>query len=244
MADKSIFMDTTKCTACRGCQVACKQWNRNPGTKTSQSGSHQNPPDLSFATFKVVRFSEFEVEGIPHWYFFPDQCRHCVEPPCLSTAESVGSKAITRDEATGAVLYSSKVKVKVGDFKTIRESCPYDIPRWNEKTGMMTKCTLCLDRVREGLPPACVKTCPTGAMSFGDRKAIVEKAEKRLAEVQTRHQEAMLANAGDVRVIYLLADDPKRYHKFAVAENTIGVTRKVALRRFLRPLIRFAERMG
>jgi formate dehydrogenase iron-sulfur subunit len=156
----------------------------------------------------------------------------------------VGSKAITRDEATGAVLYSSKVKVKAADFKTIRESCPYDIPRWDEKTGIMTKCTLCLDRVREGLLPACVKTCPTGAMSFGDRKAIVEKAEKRLAEVQVHHKEAMLANAGDVRVIYLLADDPKKYHKFAVAENTIGVTRKVALRRFLRPLTQFAERMG
>jgi formate dehydrogenase iron-sulfur subunit len=244
MADKSIFIDTTKCTACRGCQVACKQWNRNPGTKTSQFGSHQNPPDLSFATFKVVRFSEFESEGLPRWYFFPDQCRHCVEPPCLSTAESVGSKAITRDEATGAVLYSSKVKVKPADFKSIRESCPYDIPRRDEKTGIMTKCTLCFDRVKEGLPPACVKTCPTGAMSFGDRKTIVEKAERRLAEVQTRQKEAMLANAGDVRVIYLLADDPKRYHKFAVAENTIGVTRKVALRRFLRPLTRFAERMG
>ncbi len=244
MADKSVFIDTTKWTACRGCQVACKQWNRNPGTKTSQSGSHQNPPDLSLATFKVVRFSEFEVEGTPRWYFFPDQCRHCLEPPCLSTAESAGSKAIVRDDSTGAVTYSPKVKVKEADYKSIRESCPFDIPRWDAKTGIMAKCTLCLDRIKEGLLPACVKTCPTGAMSFGDRQAIVAKAEKRLAEVQARYKEAMLANAGDVRVIYLLADDPKRYHKFAVAENAIGVTRKVALRRFLRPLTRFAERIG
>jgi len=238
MADKSFFIDTSKCTACRGCQVACKQWNRNPGTKTSQLGSHQNPPDLSFQTFKLVRFSEFEVEGAPHWYFFADQCRHCLEPPCQSTAESLGSKAITKDEETGAVLHSPKVKIKAADFKTIRESCPYDIPRWDMKTGILAKCTMCIDRIKEGLLPACAKTCPTGAMKFGERNAIVDMAEKRLAEVQSRYKEAMLANAGDVRVIYLLVDDPERYHKFAVADNTIGITRKVALRRLFQPLSR------
>jgi formate dehydrogenase iron-sulfur subunit len=208
----------------------------NPGTKTFQRGSHQNPEDLSFSTFKVVRFSELEEEGTPMWYFFPDQCRHCLEPPCQSTAESLGSKAITKDEETGAVLYSPTVRVKTADFKTIRESCPYDIPRWNEKTGIMAKCTMCIDRLKEGLLPACVKTCPTGAMRFGDRNAIVDMAEKRLAEMQSRYKEAMLANAGDVRAIYLLVDDPKRYHKFAVAENTVGITRKVALNRLFHPL--------
>jgi len=81
-------------------------------------------------------------------------------------------------------------------------------------------------------------------MSFGDRKAILEKAEKRLAEIQVHHKEALLANAGDVRAIYLLADDPERYHKFAVVENTIGVTRKVALKRFFRPLNLLAQRIG
>jgi len=244
MADKSFFIDTSKCTACRGCQVACKEWNRNPGTKTFQRGSHQNPPDLSFVTYKVVRFNDIEVEGHPRWYFFPDQCRHCLEPPCAYTAESLGCKAITKDEATGAVLYSPKVKVKATDFKTIRESCPFDIPRWDEKTGMMAKCTMCMDRVKEGMLPACVKTCPTGAMKFGDRNAIVDMAEKRLAEVQIHYKDAMVANAGDVRVIYLLVDDPKRYHKFAVAENTIGISRKIALKRLLHPIRTFQHLMG
>ncbi len=244
MADKSILVDTSKCTACRGCQVSCKQWHKNPGTKTFQQGSHQNPPDLSSSTYKVVRFSEFDVEGTLKWYFFPDQCRHCLEPPCLATAESVGSKAIIKDEATGAVLYDPKVKVKAADFKEIRQSCPYDIPRWNEKTGIMAKCTLCVDRIREGLVPACVKTCPTGAMTFGDRNAIVELADKKLADLQGRYKKATLANPGDVRVIYLLADDPNKYHKFAVADNTIGITRKVALRRLLRPMISLRQIMG
>ncbi len=237
MADKSFFIDTTKCTACRGCQIACKQWNKNPGTKTVQRGSHQNPADLSFFTYKLVRFSEIEVPGAePKWYFFADQCRHCMEPPCMATAESLGSKAITKDEANGSVLFNTKVKVKAEDFKTIRESCPYDIPRYHEKMGGMAKCTMCIDRIKEGLLPACVKSCPTGAMNFGDRKTILEMATKRLEELKNLYKEAMLANADDVRVIYLLVDDPKKYHKFAVAANTIGITRKVALKRLLSPL--------
>ena len=244
MADKSIFIDTSKCTACRGCQVACKQWNRLPATKTNQRGSHQNPSDLSFSTFKLVRFNEIEESGAPRWYFFPDQCRHCMEAPCQQTAESLGSKAIIKDEETGAVIYNPKVKVKTADFKAIRESCPYDIPRWDEKTGGMAKCTLCIDRITEGLIPACVKSCPTGTMSFGDRSAMLEKATKRLEDLKNRYPEAMLADSNDVRVIYLLIDDPKRYHIHAVAESTIGITRKVALRRILQPLYRFFEISG
>ena len=237
MADKSFFIDTTKCTACRGCQIACKQWNKNPGTKTLQRGSHQNPPDLSTSTFKLVRFNEVEVPGgEPKWYFFPDQCRHCMSPPCKEVADGKAKGAIIQDEKTGAVIFNPKVKAKPADFKEIREACPYDIPRFNPSAGIMAKCTMCFDRISEGMLPACVKTCPTGAMSFGDRKDMLEKANKRLEEVKGRYKDAMLANPDDVRAIYLLIDDPKKYHKFAVAENTIGITRKMALKRLFQPL--------
>jgi formate dehydrogenase iron-sulfur subunit len=152
------------------------------------------------------------------------------------TAESVGSKAIIKDDATGAVIFNSKVRVKAADFKTIRESCPYDIPRYDERMGVMAKCTMCFDRIKEGMLPACVKTCPTGAMNFGDRKAILETANKRLEQVKGTYKDAMLANPDDVRVIFLLTDDPKKYHKFAVAANDIGITRKMALKRLFHPL--------
>ena len=244
MADKSFFIDTTRCTACRGCQIACKQWNMLPATKTFQRGSHQNPTDLSFFTYKLVRFSELEEGGRTKWYFFADQCRHCIEPPCKVTAESLGSKAITKDEATGAVLFNPTVKVKAANFKTIREACPYDIPRWNEKTEGLAKCTMCIDRIKEGLLPACVKSCPTGTMNFGDRKAMLEMANKRLVEVKDLYKEATLANVDDIRAIFLLVDDPKKYHKFAVAENTIGITRKMALKRLFQPLRSLSRMIG
>jgi len=159
-----------------------------------------------------------------------------MSPPCKEVADGKAKGAILHDEKTGAVVFNPKVKVKPADFKEIREACPYDIPRYLPSAGVMGKCTMCFDRVKEGMLPACVKTCPTGAMNFGDRKEMIEKANKRLEEVKGKYKDAMLANPDDVRAIYLLIDDPKKYHKFAVAENTIGITRKMALKRLFRPL--------
>ena len=72
----------------------------------------------------------------------------------------------------------------------IRESCPYDIPRKAED-GTLSKCDMCNDRVENGLPPACVKVCPTGAMNFGDRAEMLDLAQKHLAaakkEISQRH---------------------------------------------------------
>ncbi|OGP74006.1 MAG: formate dehydrogenase [Deltaproteobacteria bacterium RBG_16_49_23] len=234
---KSFFVDTTKCTACRGCQVACKQWNQRAAEKTYSQGSHQNPPDLSFNTWKLVRFSEVPGEKV-NYYFFPDQCRHCVSPPCKEVAEGKAKGAILQDEKTGAVIFNPKMKIKPEDFKEIRESCPYNIPRISG-AGIMAKCTMCSDRIKEGMLPACVKACPTGTMNFGERKAILEMANKRLAEAKGVYKNAILTDPNDIRAIYLLVDDPKKYHKFAVAENTIGITRKVALKRILKPLKEF-----
>ena len=239
---KSIFIDTTKCTACRGCQIACKQWNQRGAEKTVNWGSHQNPPDLSYNTWKLVRFSETAGEKV-NWHFFPDQCRHCMSPPCKEVADGKAKGAIIQDEKTGAVIFTSKVKMKPEDFKEVREACPYDIPRISG-AGIMAKCTMCFDRIKEGMLPACVKTCPTGTMNFGDRDAILKMANKRLAEVKAKYKDATLANPDDVRVIFLLADDPKKYHKFAVAENTIGITRKMALKRLFQPLTSLRHMIG
>ena len=237
MTDKSIFIDTSKCTACRGCQIACKQWNKNGTEKTFNRGSHQNPPDLSPTTFKLVRFNEVEEMGKLAWYFFPDQCRHCLEPPCKERADSEVKSAIIKDEETGAVLYTDLTKKLNG--QEILISCPYHIPRVDKRSKRLFKCTMCLDRVKNNLLPACVKTCPTGAMSFGDRKPILEKAQRRLTEVKKKYPRASLLDPEDVRVIYLVVEDRQKYHRFASAEES-GISRKVALRKLLKPLTALA----
>jgi len=127
---------------------------------------------------------------------------------------------------TGAVEYlveeaAPKIKVKAKDFKEIRGACPWDIPRWDEKTEGMAKCTMCIDRIKEGLLPACVKTCPTGTMNFGDRDKMLEMAQQRLKEVKILNPKAELLNYEFVRTIFLVIDDPKKYHKFASADAPV-----------------------
>jgi formate dehydrogenase iron-sulfur subunit len=210
---KSILVDTSRCTGCRGCQVACKQWNGLPGTKTRQTGTYQNPPDFSAETFKVVRFAEGKKEGSrePYWYFFSDMCRHCVNPPCMVASEH---DEILQDEDTGAVVYTEATRNM--DFEMARGSCPYDVPRQNPDTGVASKCTMCLDRIRNGMKPACVLSCPT-AMEFGDRDEILVKADKRVAELKTVYPKAKAIDADDVRVIFIVTDDPQKYHDHAEA---------------------------
>lgn len=68
--------------------------------------------------------------------------------------------------------------------------------------------------------PACVKTCPSGAMNFGDRDKMTELARKRLEEIKPLYPKAELLNSEFVRTIFLVIDDPKKYHKFAGAEDS------------------------
>jgi len=93
----------------------------------------------------------------------PDECRHCLEPPGQDTAGE--PSAIFTNAAAGAVIYTAKTRGL--DAGEIRQSGPYDIPR-QAKDGTLAKCDMCSDRVENGLLPACVKVCPTGAMNFGE----------------------------------------------------------------------------
>ncbi|MBW1788507.1 MAG: 4Fe-4S dicluster domain-containing protein [Deltaproteobacteria bacterium] len=236
MSGKAFFIDTTLCMACRGCQIACKKWNQLPATETKNYGSYQNPMDLSFFTFKLVRFQEhMGPDNKPVWYFFPDQCRHCVEPPCMEAAEDDAPGGIVIDSNTGAVLYTNKLsKANSGD---VIDACPFNIPRAEAETGLMAKCTMCYSRVNNGLLPACVKTCPTGAMNFGDRDKMVALAEARLKDVKAKYPKAEVTGLEDLRVFYLLADDPAKYYEYASADRVPGLMdRQMALKKIGRSL--------
>jgi len=239
---KAILIDTTRCTACRGCQVACKEWKNFPAVPTKQRGTHQNPPDLTQYNVKLVRFSEHvAADGAVHWNFFPDACRHCLEAPCKSGASLEDSIII--DKETGAVIYTEKTAKE--DFETIRSSCPYDIPRLDPKTKRIVKCDMCIDRVKANLLPMCVKSCAMGAMNFGERSDMLKLAAKRLVTVQKEFPKAQLCDAENVSVIYLIADAPDKYHKFAVADasDAPGMTRQTLLAGMFEPLRRAAKQI-
>lgn len=217
MPGKYFVVDTTKCTACRGCQVACKQWNKLPAEDTKNWGSHQNPADLTYNTYRLVRFNEYPAAvNSMVWYFFTDACRHCLYPPCKDEADRYAQDAIVIDDATGAVLYTDKTKGLGDKFENVRRACPYDIPRLDAKSGLVSKCHMCLDRVAEGLLPACAKSCPTGALVFGDEEPMKKLAEARLAEAKKKFgDKAEIIDSDDVRVLYLVVDDKKKYAKSA-----------------------------
>ncbi len=102
-----------------------------------------------------------------------------------------------------------------------------------------------IDRVQNGLLPACVQTCPTGAMNFGDREAMLDLANKRLAVVKKANPKAQLIDADMVEVIYLVANEPSLYHENAVASNsTTDMTRYAALRKMFSPLGRAAAQLA
>jgi formate dehydrogenase iron-sulfur subunit len=237
MSGKTFFIDLTKCTACRGCQVACKQWHKLPAEATKQLGTHQNPQDLSFTTYKLVRFKEIEDKGGGlRWLFFPEQCRHCVEPPCKAVADGYDERAIIRDELTGAVIYTEFTKA-INDLQP-NELCPFNIPRKDPVSGIWGKCDMCLDRVHNGLKPACVQSCPTGAMNFGERDDMLALAEKSLEAAKKRFPKAEMANVDDVRVVVLCAYPPADYYEFLMADagpNLAPMTRKAMLAMLARP---------
>jgi len=241
---KSFLVDTSRCTACRGCQIACKEWHELPANKTKQRGSHQNPPDLNPYNYRILRFSETLENDKISWYFFPDQCRHCIDPPCKGEAEGYMEGAVIQDAKTGAVVFTELTrKLSPEACESLRSACPYDIPRRDEKTGLMTKCDMCVDRVSNGMLPACVKVCPTGAMNFGERADMLELAQKRLAEARKEYPNATLADADSVNTIFLLVDEPGKYHTFAVAGLSRGlVDRKQFLTTLFGPLRRPIQR--
>jgi formate dehydrogenase iron-sulfur subunit len=236
MPGKTFFVDLARCTACRGCQIACKQWKQLPAEQTKNTGSHQNPPDMSFVTLKVVRMKEVGEGADFKWLFLPDQCRHCVDPPCKDAGDGVIKDAITQDKETGAVIFTEKTKGL--PFDVIKGACPYDIPRQDPKTKVMSKCDMCNDRVQSGMLPACVKTCPTGAMNFGERDEMLAMAKKRFEELKKTNPKAVLVDYEQVRVVFLTEHAPNLYHKTLMSDagGTDTFTRFAALDKLLAPI--------
>lgn len=181
MARLAMLVDTTLCTGCRGCQVACKQWWDLPAEPTRNRGSYENPANLSPSTLTRVTFHEVPGANGVQWFQLAWGCLHCGEAPC---ADVCPTRAVVR-HPLGLVTLDRERCNGCGYCVT---ACPFDVPRLERNAvtgrGKMSKCTLCQDRVTNGLMPACAKTCPTAAIRFGDRGRMLVIAENRLAKLR------------------------------------------------------------
>ena len=196
------LIDESKCIGCKACQVACSQWNELHDDVGSNIGVYDNPLDLSDQSWTLMRFNEVETDNKLEWMIRKDGCMHCADPGCLKACPSPG--AIVQ-YANGIVDFKQENCIGCGNCVT---GCPFDIPRISKKDNKAYKCTLCSDRVSVGLEPACVKTCPTGAITFGKKEDMVAYGDKRAGELKDRgYQNATLYNpagVGGTHVMYVL----------------------------------------
>ena len=206
------LIDVSSCIGCKACQVACMEWNDLRDEVGTCHGTYDNPVDLTPQSWTVMKFSEVEVTpGRLEWLIRKDGCMHCEDPGCLKACPSPG--AIVQ-YANGIVDFQQDQCVGCGYCVT---GCPFNIPRISKKDNKAYKCTLCSDRVAVGQEPACVKTCPTGAIQFGTKEAMQEQASRRVVDLKERgYEKAGLYDpqgVGGTHVMYVLhhADKPSLY---------------------------------
>jgi formate dehydrogenase iron-sulfur subunit len=210
-AEVAKLIDVTTCIGCKACQAACLEWNDVRDNVGGNKGVYDNPPDLSAASWTVMRFSEIKEGSSLQWLIRKDGCMHCQDPGCLKACPAPG--AIVQ-YSNGIVDFHEENCIGCGYCIT---GCPFDIPRLSAKDSKVYKCTLCSDRVAVGMEPACIKSCPTGALQFGTKKQMQEYAQERILDLKARgFAKAGLYDpegVGGTHVMYVLhhADRPALY---------------------------------
>ena len=231
------LIDTTKCIGCKACQVACMEWNDLRDEVGTNVGVYENPADLTEASWTLMRFTEYEnTEGDLEWLIRKDGCMHCADPGCLKACPAPG--AIVQ-YANGIVDFKQENCIGCGYCIT---GCPFDIPRISKRDHKAYKCTLCSDRVAVGREPACIKSCPTGALVFGTKEDMRQHAAERIEDLKSRgFDQAGLYDppgVGGTHVMYVLhhADRPELYselprdpHISALVGVWKGISKPIAL---------------
>jgi formate dehydrogenase iron-sulfur subunit len=238
---KGFFTDTTLCIGCKACEVACKQWNQLPGDNYEFTGmSYDNTAALGATTWRHVAFVEqmgrqpngaadgaalgataiaermsspsVGFLGENRWLMMSDVCKHCTNAGCL---DACPTGAIIRNEF-GDVYVQPDICNGCG---YCQPACPFGVIEVNHDDGRAWKCTLCYDRQKDGLEPACAKACPTQSIQFGEVEDLRERARERVGMLHARGvTDAYLygvderTSVGPLNAFFLLVDRPEVYN--------------------------------
>jgi formate dehydrogenase iron-sulfur subunit len=231
-----FYTDTTVCIGCKACEVACKQWNQLPSDGFNWSGnSYDNTTELSATTWRHVKFIEqfsdvspntlispngslnvepgtvYDEQVLNRWLMMSDHCKHCVASPCHQACP------------TGAIIQNEFENIYIqadicNGCSSCVAACPFGVITRSDMGGHSHKCTLCYDRQRDGLVPACAKACPTQSIHFGPIDELREQARKRVEELHQRglpqaylYGDAATDTYSAMHSFYLLVDRPSVY---------------------------------
>jgi len=215
-----FFTDTSVCIGCKACEVACKEWNAVPEDGLLLTGmSYDNTAGLGASTWRHVAFIEQPApaaagqqgqDGL-RWLMSSDVCKHCTEAACLDVCPT---GALMRTEF-GTVVVQDDICNGCG---YCIPACPFGVIDRREEDGQAHKCTLCYDRLGEGMTPACAKACPTESFLFGPIAELRERARERVTALQdggtagARLYGADPADGiGGAGAFFLLLDQPEVY---------------------------------
>jgi formate dehydrogenase iron-sulfur subunit len=204
--DVAILYDASKCIGCRACEEACKEYNNLPVETVP-------PSDLSAITWNLIK----QKKGVDEadWPFFNYQCMHCTDAACVTVCP------------TGALFKDKEGFVAVDADKCngcgyCTQFCPFGVPHLrdiNLITGQakVAKCTFCQDKVRAGIGgPSCAEACPTGALTWGRRGALLDEARARVSELKTEGYSGVRLygenEAGGLHRLSIILDEPRQYN--------------------------------
>ena len=221
-----FFTDTSVCIGCKACEVACKTWNAVPEDGIELTGmSYDNTGGLGASTWRHVAFIEqiqrpgegaaddAAVGGADgsRWLMSSNVCKHCTEAGCLDVCPT---GALMRTEF-GTVVVQPDICNGCGYCVS---ACPFGVIDRREDDGRAWKCTLCYDRIGDGLEPACAKACPTQSIQFGPVDELREKAALRVEELRLAGEDGAQLylddpadGIGGAGAFFLLLDEPEVY---------------------------------
>ncbi|MGH3397177.1 MAG: 4Fe-4S dicluster domain-containing protein [Streptosporangiaceae bacterium] len=235
-----FFTDTSVCIGCKACEVACKEWNGLPDPEadrlTLTGMSYDNTGALGANSWRHVAFIEDTVPvpaagdhtdvisammdgadsadgegGATRWLMASDVCKHCTHAACLDVCPT---GALVRTEF-GTVIVQPDV---CNGCAYCVSACPFGVIDRREDDGRAWKCTMCYDRLRGDLEPACATACPTDSIQFGPLDELRAIAQTRLEEVQRSgapqarlYGEDPEDGVGGAGAFFLLLDEPEVY---------------------------------
>ena len=220
-----FFTDTSVCIGCKACEVACKEWNLVPDDGLVWTGeSYDNTSTLGANSWRHVAFVEQneplrldgdgdgdgQVDAL-RWLMSSDVCKHCTHAACLDVCPT-GS--LFRTEY-GTVVVQQDICNGCGYCVP---ACPYGVIDRREEDGRAHKCTLCYDRLKDDMKPACAQACPTESIHFGPLGEMRERAFERLEVLHVAGQSSARLygedpgdGVGGQGSIFLLLDEPEVY---------------------------------